>query len=175
MGVFPPRDTSLIDDQMLHLLAPYIWVAPWIWLMLLIKVSRRGCGSMFRNVEVIDFHTASAATILLFKYQELSYPLKWQRSSASTSLPMTIGNYTRLFTNLTHILPKIALVSRCSDTWANLVIGSDARPDDQQTNQQVVRLTYWVIKLHAKEENLKKKIHDLIPTFPAFNSSVLFN
>ena len=98
-GFISPRDTSLIDDQMLHLLAPYILVAPWIWLMLLIKVSRRGYGSMFRNVEVIDFHTASAATVLLFKYQELSYPPNWQRSSASTSLPMTIGNYTRIFTN----------------------------------------------------------------------------
>ena len=148
---------------MLHLLAPYFRVAPWIWIMLLIKMSRRGYGSMFRNVEVIDFHTASAAsaTVLQFKYQELSYPPNWQRSSASTSLPMTIGNYTRLFTNYTHILPIIALVSRCSDTWANLVIGSDAQPDDQQTNQQVVRLTYWVIKLHAKEENLKKKFMTL--------------
>ena len=100
-GFISPRDTSLIDDQMLHLLAPYFWVAPWIWLMLLVKMSRRGYGSMFRNVEVIDFHTASAAsaTVLQFKYQELSYPPNWQRSSASTSLPMTIGNYTRLFTN----------------------------------------------------------------------------
>ena len=54
--------------------------------MLLVKVSRRGYGSMFRNVEIIDFHTASAAsaTVLQFKYQELSYPPNWQRSSAST-------------------------------------------------------------------------------------------